>query len=420
MKNSDILKCLKANKKISSYEFVVTNKDSRELYYVLDHLEINRAVKTTNKGVAVYVNTKDKTGSSRFTIIEADDVRSLNKKINAAALKAKAGLNKFYPIASKTKNINTKEKKYDLNDIACKIGKAVYKADTFKNGWLNSTEIFVSNVKKEFINSNGVHHITSSLSIKIEVIPTWKGEKEEIELYKFYESNVVNYDEITNEVKQLLENAKQRSIAKTLSQVKLPKNLKVLVSNDMLTSIVDCIKNDCSYRCNFQKANHFKVNDLICDPSLNLTLVPSVKGCSKSKLFDEDGIVLSKKQLIKDGKLLDNFGSIRFGTYLNKKKITGDVPVSVVEGKRYNYKKEKHLIIENFSSPQLDESIGYWGGEVRLARYFDGKKYIPLTGFSISGNIYDDLKSVKLSKENINLSDYSGPKYWIFNNISIH
>ena len=44
MKKNEILDCLKANKHITDYELSIVNKDSRELFYVLDHLEINRAV----------------------------------------------------------------------------------------------------------------------------------------------------------------------------------------------------------------------------------------------------------------------------------------------------------------------------------------------------------------------------------------
>ena len=44
MKKNDIIKCLKANKDVTDYELVITDKDSRELFYVLKHLEINRAI----------------------------------------------------------------------------------------------------------------------------------------------------------------------------------------------------------------------------------------------------------------------------------------------------------------------------------------------------------------------------------------
>ena len=92
----------------------------------------------------------------------------------------------------------------------------------------------------------------------------------------------------------------------------------------------------------------------------------------------------------------------------------------VLNGERSEYKDDKHIIIESFSAPQMESNTGYWGGEVRLARYYDGEKYIPLTGFSISGNIYEDLKKLELSKENGALPNYSGPKYLIFKGINIH
>ena len=421
MKRTQILKTLKANKNINSYELICTNKDSRELFYVLDHLEINRAVNTIKQVATIYVNTKNKTGTSTVTITAADDEKSLTKKINEAARKAKAALNEYYPLACKSKNINdVKEIKYDLNDIASNVAKAVFKADTYKNGWLNSTEIFVSNIIKEFDNSNGVHHKENNFEIKVEVIPTWKGEKEEVELYKFYESGKIDYKQITLEIKQLLLNAKLRSEAKTLKDVKIDSDTLVLVQNDMLDTILDNLCANASYQYNFLKMNHYNVKDLVSNNPFTLTLKGKVKGCINSSSFDNNGIVLKSKTIIKDGILKNIFGSIRFGYYLKQKNITGSLPVALLDGKRYNYKKEKHLIIENFSSPQLDESSGYWGGEVRLARYFDGEKYIPLTGFSISGNIYEDIKEVKFSKEDCQMSSYLGPKYFIFKGIQIH
>ena len=48
-----------------------------------------------------------------------------------------------------------------------------------------------------------------------------------------------------------------------------------------------------------------------------------------------------------------------------------------------------------------------------------GKKYIPLTGFSIAGSLYEDLKSVGFSEEEAVQSRYKGPKYMIFKGIKI-
>lgn len=421
MNKKDIIACLKANKNIDAYELTINQKDSRELFYVLKHLEINRAVKTSTVAIEVYAMDKKGTGSSLVAVTAADDKNSLTKKLNAAIKKAKAAKNKYYPLASKQESIkDIKEISYDLNDVASNVAKAVFKADVYKQGWINSTEIFVSKYTKEFANSNGVNHKTNSFKIEIECIPTWSNKKEEFELYKFYESNKIDYKQITAEVNEILCLAKDRSSAKKLKDVKLPKDIKVLIKNDMRDDIVDNICSNLSYRCLYMHQNHYNIKDVVSNNSFDLTMKAEIKGCAASAKFDKNGVKLSSKKIVSKGIAKNTFGGIQFGHYLGVKDITGSLPVCELNAKGINYKKDKHLIIETFSSPQLEENSGYWGGEVRLARYFDGKKYIPLTGFSISGNIYEDLKNVEFSSETAVSSSYKGPKYFIFKNVSIH
>ncbi|MBR0462128.1 MAG: hypothetical protein IJJ00_05395 [Erysipelotrichaceae bacterium] len=420
MKKNDIIRCLKAHKEISDYQLIIRNKDSRELFYVLDHLEINRAVKTATTIINVYVSNEKFTGSSTVTVTSADDVKSLDKKIKDAVKKAKDVKNLYYPLPPKQEQVTEKRtKKEDLNAIAGNVARAVFAADVYKEGWLNSTEIFVSNTDTQFLDSKGTKHEAESFSIGVEVIPTWSKNGEEIELYKYYESSALDYKAITKEIDELLQNARERADAVTPKKVKLPKDLKVLVKNDMLQLILDTISFDINYRNLYFKENHYNLKDEISGSRFSLTMKPVIKGCARSARFDEDGIVLKNTRIIKDGKVEKLWGSNRFAYYL-KKKVTGNLPLMELEGPRSEYKNEKHLIIENFSSPQLEETSGYWGGEVRLARYFDGEKYIPLTGFSISGNIYEDLKTVELSGENAILPNYKGPKYLIFKGIKIH
>ena len=421
MKKKDIIACLKANKNISDYEVIISDKDSRELFYVLDHLEINRAVKVETVSIRIYVSNKKTTGSSTVTVTAADDRKSLSQKLSKAVGRAKAARNAYYPLCEKTTNIKeTKSAAKDLNKIATNVAEAVLKADTYKDGWINSTEIFVSQFREEFINSRGVDHVSDRFKVEIECIPTWSNGKDEYELYKFYESNVVDYKQITKEIKEILDLAKDRSVAKTIKQVKIPQNIKVLVKNDMLETIVDNLANDLSYSNVYMKQNHYQKKDIVSDNKFELTMKGSVKGCCASRKYDGHGVILRSRNLIRDGVVKNNYGDLQFGYYLNEKNISGKLPVAQIKAKGTStYKKEKHLIIENFSSPQLEENSGYWGGEVRLARYFDGEKYIPLTGFSIAGSIYEDLKNVEFSKEETITSKYAGPKYMIFSGLKI-
>ena len=421
MKNIEIIRALKENRKLSGYEFRCVEKDSRELFYVLDHLEINRAVETVTQSAKVYVSQGvETTGSSTVVITAADNARTLKQKINNAVSQAKQAKNQFYPLAEKTENIkDINSRRVDLNEVATKVAKAVLNADHYKNGWINSTEIFVSQYKEELFTSNKIHHVSSYLKIEIECIPTWSNGEEEFELYKFYESNKIDYKGITEEIEEILNLAKDRSEAKTLKDVDIPEDVKVLVKNDMLQEIVGNFKADLSYRNVYMRQNHYKVNDIVSDNPFDLTLKPSINGCAASRKFDSNGVVLKNRTLIKDGKVKDYNGDVQFGFYLGEEDVTGNIPNIELKAEGINYKRDKHIIIETFSSPQLEDNSGYWGGEVRLARYYDGKKYIPLTGFSISGNIYEDIRNVEFSKEQSILSNYKGPKYMIFKGLKI-
>ena len=102
MKRQDIIKCLKANKKVSDYEITFRTTESRELFYVLKHLEINRAVSIEEAAIDIYVDFKDKKGSSMIVVTSADSTVSLKKKIAAAVKKACVASNQYYPLPKKT------------------------------------------------------------------------------------------------------------------------------------------------------------------------------------------------------------------------------------------------------------------------------------------------------------------------------
>ena len=422
MKKSQIIKCLKAHSsKISAYEVKIHHKDSRELFYVLDHLEINRAVKTETDVITVYISEGDTTGSSTISVTAADNEKSLNRKIKQAISQARAARNKFYPLQAKDENIKAEKPKIlDLNQIACKAAEAVMAADTYKDGWINSTEIFVSRFDDEFINSNGVHHHSESFRIEIECIPTWSNNGEEFELYKFYESNKIDYKQITNEIAEILQSARDRAEARTLKEVELPDDLMVMIKGEMLEGIVFGLANELNYRSLYMKENHYDKGDRISDTGFDLTMKGQISGCARSREYDGHGTVLGRCKIIDDGVAKNNYGDIRFGFYLAEEKITGDLPLCEVKADGIEVKRRPHLIIDSFSSPQYESDSGYWGGEVRLARYYDGKKYIPLTGFSIAGTIYDDIRSVKFSREQVTTPAYKGPEYMIFTGLKIN
>ena len=116
-------------------------------------------------------------------------------------------------------------------------------------------------------------------------------------------------------------------------------------------------------------------------------------------------------------------GSNKFGYYMNALRPTGAYKNIEVKKGSMSYSdmtKEPYIYCVCFSSPQLDEYSGYYGGEIRLGYYFDGQNVIPVTGFSISGNLNEDRANFKLSTELETRNTYRGPKYVLIENMTIN
>ena len=132
-----------------------------------------------------------------------------------------------------------------------------------------------------------------------------------------------------------------------------------------------------------------------------------------SRGIDIDGIVLKDVSLIENGVIKSRFGNQQYGYYL-KAKPTGMLPVIMVEPGKTSFddmKKAPYLRCVRFSAIQIDRFNGLVGGEVRLGFYFDGEKEIPVTGFTITGNMHEIKGNIVLSKEMTTYSGYYGPKY---------
>ena len=91
------------------------------------------------------------------------------------------------------------------------------------------------------------------------------------------------------------------------------------------------------------------------------------------------------------------------------------IPFAVLGSSISDYQNNTYLRITNFSDFQTNALTGEFGGEFRLAYYYDGTKEIPVTKGSFSGNIKDILSSLELSKEIRETISYQGPKWISFN-----
>lgn len=418
---------LKKFNDINGFRIVENKKSSAELYYVLDKLETNRLVDRTDYTVAVTKMYGDKLGIAQCGISLSYTDSDIENKIKEAISRTELSLNMPYelPNGVKTKGeSNSNILKENKTEIALKVANAIYASKKYKDGWINSAEIFVNETETRLVNSKGADNTYKSADLFIEIIPTWKGEKEEVEIYFSLERGLVDYNEITSKVDELLENAKAR--AKAINLPKDLKNINVIFGAEMISNICDYLSKNLSYSSKFMHTNVLEVGDDLSKDNnvkLNLTLKPIITELPSSCPFDMDGNILKEVKIIDEGKAVSLHGSSQFGQYLGVKNPTGSIPLVELEGGLESFddlKKEPYIYCVTFSSPQLDDYSGYYGGEIRLAYYFDGLNTYPVTGFSISGNLKEDFTKIRLSKEIDTFSNYKGPKYLLVPNMSIN
>ena len=417
-----LIKVLKASP-IADYKIQVTHSESVELFYVLNKLETNRATNIDETEVTIYVDVDDKRGQASFSYYPYMKEEEIKEVIAKKIYAAKFALNPYYDIPSKSdKKVNdipSNFANYSLEEAGEIVVKALLNAKQYQEAVFSATEIFITKKDVRIINSRGVDVESNSYKGFIEFIPSWEKNGEEVETYNNLEFSNLDQEYLTNEINEYVLLTKARFEAVPL---KLAKPVKVIIEGEDAKQYFRYYLSNCSYQYKYQHMNRYELGDNVqgeevTGTKLNISLIPEYDGCSNSRAFDDDGVVLEPVQLIKDGVAVARHGSYRFGYYLGEKNPTGQLPIMKVEAGTKSFeemKQEPYLRCVKFSSFQLEENSGFFGGEVRLGFYFDGTKEIPVTGFSIIGDLQDAKSKIVLSKEvrvDSGYMGYVGPAY---------
>ena len=419
---------LKQNKEISAWKINSVSKKSCELFYVSDKLETNRATDVTKYRITIYVDKDGKRGSSTFSAFDYMSEDELNKKISENVYAASFAMNPYYDIPDKeastieTCKSNLQEKPF--NEIISDVVDAVFAANVYKEGYLSATEFFLNEITERIVNSNGVDVTSKTCSGNIELIPSWEKDGHEVELYHMINFESFEPKAITEEVNEKLLLAKARFEAKELEH---KEGIKVILQDEEVSDILDYFIGELSYSAKYIKSNKFELGENVQGENvsgdiLNIKLVPYYENAFSSRPFDSDGVILKEVEVIKDGVAINRHGSYQYGYYLGEKHPTGILPIKVVsEGTKSfaEMSKEPYIRCVQFSGIQVESNSGFFGGEVRLGFYFDGEKEIPVTGFSISGDLNVSRGTFVLSKETVTKSSYHGPKYMELKDMTI-
>ena len=367
---------------------------TKELFFVKHSIDQSRSKEVIKYDITLYKDfslPKDKDniyrGSSTCQITPAMTKDEITNKIKTTYNTASLVKNNYYPLAkgdeiySTDSNSSTKDlyiPNENENLTTSDLAKAAFDADnsSSKDSFINSLEIFETTQHVRIINSNGFDktYTTKIFSGEYVVQSTIK---EDVELFYQFEFNDTSKDickKLASQVTSSLKMAKDRSLAIDINETNYNKDCKkIILQGDFLSELFNYYLSRSDASLIYQGYSNFKPDlEIPSNTDISITTMPTVP-------YSTEGIKLARNASISD------------------------------------YQNNTYLRITNFSDFQTNALTGEFGGEFRLAYYYDGTKEIPVTKGSFSGNIKDILSSLELSKEIQETISYQGPKWISFN-----
>ena len=424
---TDVKALLEKNSRVSDWRISQTETRSYELFFVHKNLETVRSTDTTATSVTVYVDHDGAKGDSTFAVYASMTDEDTEKKIDQAVKRALLVSNQPYelPEGGELKaELPTNMEFTDPQTLGRQIADAVFAADTVPGGSINACEVFLYRDEKRVRNSKGIDKTQVTHRVMIEAIPTFTEGNESVELYEDYRFTEFDAAKITAEIAGKMQEVKDRFTAK---KPQTPLTVNVMLRPQEIWELLSELAYDANYAAVYAHANLHKVGDDWQSggdgDKLTFSLKSILPGCESSAYFDNDGAALHDTRILKEGVVENQFGSTRYGQYLNVKQPTGDLPfcVSAEKGtlQQADMKKAPYIECVSLSGLQLDLYNDYIGGEIRLAYYFDGEKTVPVTGISMSAKLSEVLASLRLTDDTVVQGAYEGPSRLLMKNVSV-
>lgn len=419
---NDLLKnILSSMDQIDGWHILTQEISSNELFYIKQNLDMNRIKDVVHYQVTVYKDFEEDgnkyKGSSTVKIAPTLEAVEIKEILHSAAFASTFVKNQYYPLLdSQLTGDFSKESSFgsdSLQNWMPKLTEALFKNDDPKTNPLNSSELFLNKCFKRIQNSNGLDVTFTHYNGNLEFIANWTG-KEEVETYKNIDFADFKPELIASEVKSLIEITKEKTNAVSTPSLE---GVNVLLTGGPVKEFFTYYLLGSGAKSVYEEISQFKISDpmqgdKIIGDKVSITIDPNLENSTLSKAVDQDGYQLKKVKIIEDGKLLRFWGDCRYSHYLGVEP-TGALSNYIVDSGTLSIdelKSDPYIELVEFSDFQMNPMTGDFAGEIRLGRYFDGEKIIPVTTGSLSGNIRDVQENMFLSKEQYQDNNYLGPK----------
>lgn len=405
--------------KSGAFAWRITQTKTRrwEFYFIRHDLDQNRSADIENYQITVFVKSEDGKGVGSASAEMGPDETFEYVELTIKDLLFQAGLIKdaYYELKAPAELPETGEKDVDLNRISADFMDTVKNLPETDEVFMNSYEIFVSDVKRRIVTSTGID-VTERYPVSLlETVVNARNSDREIEFYKLYDSGICMKNDLKTDLGKTFEYGPSRLVAeKTPSLGKAD----VVFSGEDAVRLYEYFKDglDCAFI--HMKYSSFKkgesIAEGICGDKVTLKTLRTLDGSSMNMLTDPEGTPIEDRVLMEDDVPKAFHGGTKFSYYLGEKDtfIPGNYEVSGGSRSRDELLKGPVLECVFFSDFQVDTMSGDLFGEIRLAfLHEEGGRVRPVTGGSISGNMKDFVRNMKMSADRSRYDNALIPTY---------
>ncbi len=271
---------------------------------------------------------------------------------------------------------------------------------------INCLELFVTKTRKSFENSRGAAFDIEGWKGYSEFIVDTDSSQGKVELFDDLSFSDPDAERLAAATDSRLAQVRDRALATPTPALN---GLPLILGGREAEEIFGWFFDNASTSAIFMKASPFTLGANIQDDGsrakiadpLDIFAEALIPGLPASSPFDPDGFPLEQVPVVEKGVLTRLVGGLRYADWLGEPRRGAYSLFSVSPGSMSmaEMRAQPHLEAAVFSDFRLESATGDFGGEIRLAYWFDGKIRRPVTGGSISGSVAELRSTMLRSKE---------------------
>ena len=393
-----LLNILKASG-AEAWEVTDEKEKGWEFYLIRHTLDQNRVKELESFRVKVYKQTDEFLGSASAPIPADAGEAEMKRMVDDLCQDARYirnppyTLNKPDPAAGKAE-----ESPVDLKAISGDFLQTVTALPETESEDLNSVEIFVSEKRRRFLNSEGIDVTAVFPSSMVEAVVNARKDGQEIELYRLYKCGTCDREQLTRDMTETMRYGRDKLTAEATPALG---KADVILSTDAAREVYWYFIDRMSAGWIYNGLSDWKIGDIVAPENMTVEAAAFLPNSSGNGAYDEEGARIRDLTLIDRGRAVHNWGSRQFSQYLGLEDsfLASNFIVSGGKESGEEIRKDDWLEVVEFSDFQVDGMTGDIAGEIRLAYLHRGGRTISVSGGSVSGNMNELVKKMQFTAE---------------------